>query len=126
MSNPFQEMFERFKGAFQPETEYEPVAPLSTKESKEWDNILLQLDKARSKLREAEARRQLFWAKMEQRLKMYDRGLKIEGGMIMAVVEKKTNCDQGGNHQPIAGFCDGDCENCAINPEKKEEEDDEI
>lgn len=123
MSNPFQEMFERFKDSFQPGAEYEPVAPLSTKESKEWDNILLQLDKARSKLREAEAKRQLFWARMEQKIKMYDRGLKIEGGMIMALVEKKNNCGQGGNHKPIEGFCDGDCENCAINPNKEDDED---
>lgn len=125
MNHP-SEMFEQmFNHGNQPES-YEPVMPLSKKEQSEWDRLDIDYEKARSKIEEIEAKRKLFWIKMERKAKIFDRELKIDGGILMAEVISKSNCSQH-DHTPIEGFCNGNCEECALNnPEETDEDIDEI
>lgn len=103
-----------------PKDNYEPIAPLSKEEAKEWDEIHQNLAMVKSLITEAEARKRLFWVKVEKKLNNYGRDLRIENGMVLEKVEEKKNCQSPGAG-PRPGFCDGDCAKCAINPNKDEE-----
>ena len=102
----------------QQEPQYEPLAPLSTKEAQEWDRINIVHAKGKSMVDQADAKRKLYWGKIERKTGIYDRSLKIDNGMIM-VEPKKNNCKSKG--QLVPGFCDGDCDNCALGKEETEE-----
>lgn len=101
---------------------FEPIAPLSEKDNREWEKINSDLEKTRSKLSELEAKKKIFWIKLERKLEIYDRNLMVEGGMVLAEKENKNNCEVPGQRLSIPDFCDGDCDNCALNPEEDEEE----
>lgn len=123
MSNPLLEMFSNFMQGRNGGAEYEAIAPLSAKDNKEWEKLLSDLEKARSRLAEIEAKKKLFWIKIERKLKIYDRDLKIDGGMVMGEVEHKHNCEHPGEKAAqMPGFCNGDCENCALKPEEESDE----
>jgi len=113
----FKKMHEMMDGGNDDE-KYEPLAPLSKKDSEEWDRIHQNRAKIRSLLSESDAKLALFWAKIEKKLKVYDRDLMIDNGMVLAKIEKKSNCD---DHKGIPGFCNGDCENCAINHDDEDD-----
>lgn len=108
------ELFQNSKG----EEKFEPHAPLSKREAEEWDSIIKLSAKAHRMAEDAEAKRKLFWSKIERKTKIYDRNMRIDSGMILLQVNKKTNCKFHGEQMP--GFCDGDCANCALNPDDLE------
>lgn len=118
-NNPFLNLFSQLMNN---DKSYEPIAPLSKKENREWEKLVSDLEKARSRLSEIEAKKNIFWIKLERKLKIYDRDLMIEGGMVLAEKETKNNCKEPGDKHSIPGFCDGDCDSCALNPEEDEED----
>jgi len=122
-NNPFMSLFSQFMDNRGGNPTFEPIAPLSEKENKEWEKLNSDIEKTRSKLSELEAKKKIFWIKLERKLKIYDRNLMVEGGMVMAEKENKNNCGIPGERLSIPGFCDGDCENCALKPEDDEEND---
>ena len=91
----------------QQEPEYEIVGTLPPKDLEEWNSLQTLLLKAKNMLEEAQARKSLFWAKMEQKTQIFDRGLKVEDGILF--VEKKTSVDKKGIPELP---CTGDCDNC--------------
>lgn len=119
--NLFRELMSKLFQSGHEEVKYEPIAPLSKKENKEWDMLNQEFEKAKSKILEVEARRKIFWIRLERKLKMHDRGLKIDSGMVMGEVSKKNNCQTLGDRASIPGFCDGDCTNCSQEPENPDE-----
>jgi hypothetical protein len=112
-----QQFFEHMSHSHQEEKNYEPLAPLSKKEAQEWDRINMQAAKGQSMMEQAEAKRKLFWGKIERKTGIYDRSMSIDGGMIL-VDQEKRNCKTKG--EQIPGFCDGDCENCSLEIEDSE------
>jgi hypothetical protein len=124
MSTPFEGLFQQFMPINASPQQYEPIAPLSKKDAEAWDKLQYDIEKAKSLVKEVEAKRILFWAKIEKKLKMYDRSLMIEGGMIMAVVEEKTNCTRK-KDEPHPDFCNGDCENCTLDHDNEPEDETE-
>lgn len=121
--NPFRDLMAKiFQSRAEEEDHYEPIAPLTEKDSQEWDRLINEYEKAKSRLVELDARKKLFWIRLERKLKIYDRGLKIEGGMVLGEVVKKSNCHMPGERAGIPGFCDGDCANCALKPEIPDED----
>lgn len=122
MNHPLSDMFQNFLPLQGNTTEYEPVAPLSKSESLTWERINRELEKAQSKISELEAKKKLFWIKIERKSGIFDKDLKIEGGIIWAEIEKKNNCVQPGERAGLPGFCDNDCDNCALKPEDIDEE----
>jgi hypothetical protein len=119
MENPLSNLLSHFMGGNPPpEMKYEPLAPLSKKELEEWDKFGSDLEKARSKISEIEAKKSLYWIKIERKLNCYNKNLKIENGMVYVEVNKKTNCEHHGENLPLPGFCSGDCDNCSQSPDK--------
>jgi hypothetical protein len=117
--NPFGKLFSRLMGSKpQSEIKYEPLAPLSKKDSEEWEKFSSDLEQARSKISEIEAKKSLYWIKIERKLKIFNKNLKIENGMVYVEVNKKTNCEHHGEKLPLPGFCSGDCDNCSQSPDK--------
>lgn len=121
--NPFRELMSKLFQSGNEEDKYEPIAPLSKKDNKEWDMLNQEFEKAKSRILEIEARRKIFWIRLERKLKMHDRGLKIESGMVMGEVSSKNNCHTPGERAGIPGFCDGDCANCSQEPDGNEDSD---
>jgi hypothetical protein len=111
MNDPYENLL---SGLFGNHEQYEPVAPLSKEEIKEWDDIQNEIGRVRSLAREIEARKSLFWASIEKKISLYDHELKIENGMVLKKVKEKKNCNHVGTTRP--GFCTGECADCAINP----------
>jgi hypothetical protein len=121
-SNPLMDLFSRFmQNRLGQENRFEPIAPLSAKDNKDWEKILSDFEKANSRVMEVEAKRKLFWIKLERKLKIFDRNMTIEGGMVLAEVDKKNNCNFPGERGAIPGFCNMDCDNCAIKPEENDD-----
>jgi hypothetical protein len=122
-SNPLMDLFSRFmQNRGEQNTGYEPIAPLSTKENTEWEKIISDFEKAKSRIMEIDAKKRLFWIKLERRLKIFDRNMMIESGMVMAETVKKNNCNFPGERGAIPGFCDLDCGNCAVKPDDAPDE----
>jgi hypothetical protein len=109
-----------FPNLFGSRDKYEPIAPLSKEEAKEWDDIKNEIGRIKSLVRETEARKSLFWTSIEKKLGLYDHDLRIENGMVLEKVTEKKNCEHPGSPQP--GFCNGECSNCAINPNNLEDD----
>jgi hypothetical protein len=119
MDNPLDALFSLFGSRLQNDN-YEPFAPLSKEESKEWEDIQNEVAKVKSLVGEVEARKKLFWVKIEKKTNLYNRTLKIENGMILVEVKEKNSCPTPGIARP--GFCVGDCADCALNPTLTTEE----
>lgn len=111
-NNPLEELFERFRQHHEQQQKYEPLSPLSKREADEWEHIQTLLLKAVNLKQEAEAKRSLFWAKMERKTGIYDRILKVDNGMLQVQVREKNNCQHSGQAMP--GFCDGNCADCSL------------
>jgi hypothetical protein len=121
-SDPYESLFSSLlPNLFGNRDKYEPVAPLSKEEAKEWDDIQNEMGRIKCLIRETEARKSLFWASIEKKLKLYDHDLRIENGMVMEKVKEKKGCDHVGTPQP--GFCNGECADCALNPNNNEDDD---
>ena len=124
MGNPIFELFSNLMHhGDNDEVGYEPIAPLSEKDNKEWEKLLSNHEKAESRVEEIEAKKKLFWIKIERKLGIYNRELKIDGGIVLGEVEHKNNCEHTGDKlAQMPGFCGGDCEDCALKPEDTEED----
>jgi hypothetical protein len=118
MMDPLESLMSLLGG---PREKYEPLAPLSTEEAKEWESVQNEIGKIKTLAQEIEARKRIFWAVIQRRLNNYNGELKIENGMVLEKVEKKTNCNHPG--QALQGFCEGNCANCALNPNKDQQPD---
>lgn len=118
--NPLSNLFAKYLQSKNQEPKYEALAPLSTKDNKEWEKLISDFEKYRSKILEIEARKKIFWTKLERKLGIYDRSLKIEAGMVMGEVEERHNCQTPGERLSLPGFCDGDCDNCSQKPEDED------
>jgi hypothetical protein len=115
MEHPLRKLFEMFQ---QGENEnFEPLAPLSKKEADEWEKLNNETAKIQTLKKENEAKRQLFWSKIEKKTGIYDRTLRIDNGMVLIQKDEKSNCKAKGSGG-IPGFCNGDCENCAMGKEE--------
>ena len=66
---------------------YDAYGPLDAEDKKEWDAICHKVGYIESMQREVEAQRSLFWVKLERKLDMADRDMRIESGILY--VEKK-------------------------------------
>lgn len=108
--NPLRRLFNML--GQQDEEHFEPLAPLSKQEVEEWNQINNQTAEARLLMEEAEAKRKIFWAKIERKAGIFDRNMRIENGMVLIQTQEKSNCKSNGKAVP--GFCDGDCDNCAL------------
>ena len=97
--------------------QFEPLAPMSKEEATEWARINNKVAQAQSIAKEAEAERMIFWTRIEKKTGIYDKNLRIDNGMILIEVEKKNNCLSHGEARP--GFCDGNCDECSLNPDKE-------
>lgn len=120
MENPLMDFLSNMMGNGRNSTKYEAVAPLSSKDNQEWDRIISELEKAKSRMMELEARKKIFWIKLERKLGMFDRNLKIESGIVMAEVQNKNNCQTPGEKLALPGFCDGNCNECSQKPEEED------
>lgn len=71
------------------EQEYEPHCHLSQEFLKEFQEIEKESHVLENKSRELAARKQLFWAKIEQSLGIFDKDLRIDTDAGMVLIEKK-------------------------------------
>jgi hypothetical protein len=120
MHEELHRLFEMMHNGGNKEEHFEPLAPLSKKEQDEWDRLHSNRARIKCMMEEADAKMQLFWSKIERKTKIYDKNMRIDNGMIMVEVDKKNNCHNPG--EPHPGFCDEDCDNCALNPDKHGDE----
>jgi hypothetical protein len=122
MNDPYGELFSGlFPSLFgNLQEKYEPIAPLSKEEAKEWEDIQNEMGRIKSLAREIDAKKSLFWALIEKKLNIFNRDLKIENGMVLEKVKEKKSCDHVGT--PQQGFCSGECADCAINPNNQEDD----
>lgn len=118
--NPLSNLFSKYLQSMTKEPRYEALAPLSLKDNKEWEKLISDYEKYRSKLLEIDAKKKIFWTKLERKLRIYDRNLKIEAGMVMGEVEEKHNCQIPGERTSLPGFCDGNCGDCSQKPEDED------
>jgi hypothetical protein len=120
--NPLGNLFSHLMGHNRPpEIKYEPVAPLSKKDSEEWEKFSTDIEKAKSKISEIEAKKTLYWIKMERKLNIYNKNLKIENGVVYVETDTKNNCEHHSKKLPLPGFCSGDCDNCSLSSDKEED-----
>lgn len=70
------------------ETEYEPLGSMTDDQVKEWTEIRDLAIQAKSLMREADARKELFWLKLEKETNTAHRNVKVEVEDRMIYVEK--------------------------------------
>ena len=68
---------------------YEAYSQLAPKDAKEWDSIQDQFGKLENKLEELRAKRRLFWAKLERKLGIFDKEMKIEDHVLYIEKDSK-------------------------------------
>lgn len=74
--------------------DYEPIATLSPEQRREWDEVQALEEKAKSMYAEAQARRSLFWVRLEQSMReagLSSDDLKVDDGVVYKKVEEKKD-----------------------------------